>query len=333
MRKKPQSMFPDGDTIFMDGSSTVRRIIKHLNNFENLKIITNNCRIFKENVNEKNKAVLHRRSFCQPKQHIHRCGCGKLHKNRKCRYLFLFKSGNIAGRHNKRCVRVGNLPKKGYAVPGEKENFSVRFVKNRRRKNIYAVFKRRYGRDNLRRSPSLGIIRQKNVLFAFPFTNCITGPETITVTIVHIPNFPPSKTPATTIITSRIIRTALTGRLFLSAMAKVTASYEPLPRDAEAYKPVPAANKTTPASIIKSLSTRERCKHGILRTNPRTGCTQPDIKSCRCEFATCHIPPQTKSLRQPRQKKPFRCLCEMFRKFPATKQQVLHRRSLRTSQA
>lgn len=55
LAKKAAEYVSDGDTIFMDGSSTVRRIIKHLNNFENLKIITNNCRIFKENVNEKIK--------------------------------------------------------------------------------------------------------------------------------------------------------------------------------------------------------------------------------------------------------------------------------------
>ena len=38
----------DGATIFMDGSSTVRRIIKYINNFTHLKIITNNHRVFAE---------------------------------------------------------------------------------------------------------------------------------------------------------------------------------------------------------------------------------------------------------------------------------------------
>lgn len=41
----------DGATILMDGSSTVRRIIKYINNFKNLKIITNNQLIFSECTN------------------------------------------------------------------------------------------------------------------------------------------------------------------------------------------------------------------------------------------------------------------------------------------
>ena len=38
----------DGDTVFMDGSSTVRRIVKHASHFKNLKIITNNVGVFNE---------------------------------------------------------------------------------------------------------------------------------------------------------------------------------------------------------------------------------------------------------------------------------------------
>ena len=38
----------DGATVIMDGSSTVRRIINHIDKFTNLKIITNNVRIFNE---------------------------------------------------------------------------------------------------------------------------------------------------------------------------------------------------------------------------------------------------------------------------------------------
>lgn len=38
----------DGATILMDGSSTVRRIIKYINNFSGIKLITNNQRIFSE---------------------------------------------------------------------------------------------------------------------------------------------------------------------------------------------------------------------------------------------------------------------------------------------
>lgn len=42
----------DGDTIFMDGSSTVRRIAKHLGKFNNLKIVTNNLSILNELKND-----------------------------------------------------------------------------------------------------------------------------------------------------------------------------------------------------------------------------------------------------------------------------------------
>ena len=38
----------DGATLLLDGSSTVRRIVKHLSSFNNLKIITNNYRLFSE---------------------------------------------------------------------------------------------------------------------------------------------------------------------------------------------------------------------------------------------------------------------------------------------
>ena len=38
----------DGATVFMDGSSTVRRIVKYLNRFRRIKLITNNQLIFNE---------------------------------------------------------------------------------------------------------------------------------------------------------------------------------------------------------------------------------------------------------------------------------------------
>lgn len=44
-RRAAEQLF-DGATVLMDGSSTVRRIIKYIGNFKNLKIITNNQRIF-----------------------------------------------------------------------------------------------------------------------------------------------------------------------------------------------------------------------------------------------------------------------------------------------
>lgn len=41
----------NGATIFMDGSSTVKRIVKHINSFKELKIITNNQLVFSECTN------------------------------------------------------------------------------------------------------------------------------------------------------------------------------------------------------------------------------------------------------------------------------------------
>ena len=52
LAKIAASYIKDGDTIFMDGSSTVRRIAKHLGNFKNLKIITNNVDILQECKND-----------------------------------------------------------------------------------------------------------------------------------------------------------------------------------------------------------------------------------------------------------------------------------------
>ena len=52
-----------------------------------------------------------------------------------------------------------------------------------------------------------------------------TGPDWIIWTVfVHMPNFPPSKTPIITTRISNAIRTILTCQLFFSAKAKVTAS-------------------------------------------------------------------------------------------------------------
>ena len=48
LAKRAAEMIKDGDTVIMDASSTVRRIIKHIGNLHNVKIITNNLRIFSE---------------------------------------------------------------------------------------------------------------------------------------------------------------------------------------------------------------------------------------------------------------------------------------------
>lgn len=48
LAKQASKYFYDGATVFMDGSSTVRRIIKYINNFHRIKIITNNQHVFNE---------------------------------------------------------------------------------------------------------------------------------------------------------------------------------------------------------------------------------------------------------------------------------------------
>jgi DeoR/GlpR family transcriptional regulator of sugar metabolism len=50
LAKKAANYIFNGATIFMDGSSTVRRIIKYINGFHRIKIITNNQLIFNENI-------------------------------------------------------------------------------------------------------------------------------------------------------------------------------------------------------------------------------------------------------------------------------------------
>lgn len=46
--RRAAELICDGDTVMMDASSTVRRVIKYIGNRRNLKIITNNLRIFSE---------------------------------------------------------------------------------------------------------------------------------------------------------------------------------------------------------------------------------------------------------------------------------------------
>ena len=48
LARKAASMVEDGDTILLDASSTVRRMIRHLSRCKDLTIITNNDRIFGE---------------------------------------------------------------------------------------------------------------------------------------------------------------------------------------------------------------------------------------------------------------------------------------------
>ena len=55
LAKRATNFLFDGATIMMDGSSTVRRILKYLDKFNELKIITNNHRVFSECSNPKIK--------------------------------------------------------------------------------------------------------------------------------------------------------------------------------------------------------------------------------------------------------------------------------------
>ena len=48
LARRAAEMIKDGDTVIMDASSTVRRIIKHMGHLRDVKIITNNLRIFSE---------------------------------------------------------------------------------------------------------------------------------------------------------------------------------------------------------------------------------------------------------------------------------------------
>lgn len=46
--RQAAALIHDGDTIIMDASSTVRRIVKYISHCRNIKIITNNLRIFSD---------------------------------------------------------------------------------------------------------------------------------------------------------------------------------------------------------------------------------------------------------------------------------------------
>ena len=48
LAKRAAELISDGDTVIMDASSTVRRMIKYLGNKRDVKIVTNNLRIFSE---------------------------------------------------------------------------------------------------------------------------------------------------------------------------------------------------------------------------------------------------------------------------------------------
>ena len=50
LAKRASEELFDGATVIFDGSSTVRRIIKYIDKYRNLKIITNNVQIFDENL-------------------------------------------------------------------------------------------------------------------------------------------------------------------------------------------------------------------------------------------------------------------------------------------
>lgn len=48
LAKRAAQMIKDGDTVILDASSTVRRIVKYMGHLRNVKIITNNLSIFSE---------------------------------------------------------------------------------------------------------------------------------------------------------------------------------------------------------------------------------------------------------------------------------------------
>ena len=48
LARRAAELICDGDTVIMDASSTVRRIVKHMGTLRDVKIITNNHRIFSE---------------------------------------------------------------------------------------------------------------------------------------------------------------------------------------------------------------------------------------------------------------------------------------------
>ena len=62
--RRAAQMIHDGDTVIIDGSSTARRIIKHIDHLHNLKIITNNLLIFSECSNPQVKLYCTGGSYC-----------------------------------------------------------------------------------------------------------------------------------------------------------------------------------------------------------------------------------------------------------------------------
>ena len=89
------------------------------------------------------------------------------------------------------------------------------------------------------------------------------GPEMRIVTIVQAPNVPPRATPLAASRMSSVIRTFFTGQCFLLASENVKASYDPLPKSADAYSPVPAA-KTAAVLICLELFTDTVVSGGLI---------------------------------------------------------------------
>ena len=69
LAKKASELLFDGATVILDGSSTVRRIVKHLDKFHSLKIITNNQKVFEEYKGEEHTMYCTGGRFC-PKSNI-----------------------------------------------------------------------------------------------------------------------------------------------------------------------------------------------------------------------------------------------------------------------
>ena len=116
----------DGDTLLLDSSSTVRRMLPYLAERRDLRLITNNRRVFEMDMPKSFRLFCTGGAYGKPQ--FLRSGSRGLPALGAGGPAVLLQSGAVRRRRNQRRLGGRNRPAPGDAHAGAKADFSVRFL-------------------------------------------------------------------------------------------------------------------------------------------------------------------------------------------------------------
>lgn len=134
--REAAALVRDGDTVILDASSTVRRMLPYLTERRDLRLITNNRRIFEAELPGSFRLFCTGGSYNRENHDF--CGAAAEAYLRAVRadVVFFSSQGLNAARRHQRRIGGGDLAAAGDAVRFRPENFSVRFLQARRHPSV-----------------------------------------------------------------------------------------------------------------------------------------------------------------------------------------------------